>query len=193
MLHDFTPVKQLVQKLEELSQRDYLTGVYSRRHFIELAKLELYRLERYGGELSLIMLDLDHFKRINDTYGHAAGDATLVMAINSMRPLLRQTDFIGRIGGEEFLILLPNTSPHTCLEITNRLRAAVEQGCCDYEGHHIALTASFGVTGLTPNGRITLEELVRCADKATYEAKKLGGNQVCAIFPCIQREYAFLE
>lgn len=192
MLHDFSPVKQLMQQLEELSQRDFLTGVCSRRYFLELADIEFYRLQRYGGELSLIMLDIDQFKRINDTYGHTAGDAALVMVVNNMRPLLRQSDFIGRFGGEEFFILLPNTCPESCLEITNRLREVVEQGCLEYEGHQIRLTASFGVTGVVASGSETLEELIRCADKAAYEAKRLGGNQVCVLLPCSQPDYSMV-
>ncbi len=134
MLHDFSSEKTLMQELEILAQHDSLTGVYNRRHFMKLASSELYRQERYGGALSLIMLDLDNFKRINDTYGHAAGDAALEMVVRIMKPLLRKSDIIGRFGGEEFFILLPQTEPETCMAVIERLRSAVELQNIDYEG-----------------------------------------------------------
>jgi diguanylate cyclase (GGDEF)-like protein len=187
-LHDYSHVKSLVQKLEELAQIDGLTGVYNRRHFIELATTEMYRLQRFGGAISLIMLDVDHFKRINDSHGHAAGDAALTMVVNSLRVKLRQSDIIGRFGGEEFFIMLPQTDPKAAAIVTERLRAALERQQFDYEGSEIRLTASFGITGVVSPAWSPLEDLIRCADKATYEAKSMGGNRIACDFPNSQQE-----
>ena len=133
MLYDISRIKILMHELEELAQLDGLTGIFNRQHFFKLATAEMYRIKRYGGAISLIMLDLDHFKKINDTFGHAAGDGALSMVINTMRPLLRKSDIIGRVGGEEFLILLPQTEPEICLVIIERLRAAIEREDFIYE------------------------------------------------------------
>ncbi len=178
-IHDHTQVKQLLQQLEDLATLDGLTNIYNRRHFNELAAREVYRLQRYGGALSLIVLDLDHFKRINDTHGHMAGDAALRTVAHTCRGVLRHADILGRFGGEEFIILLPETDQTAAAVIAEKLRKAFEQQRIKYEDRSFAVTASFGVAGVTSSADASLEELFRRADQAVYEAKEAGRNRVC--------------
>lgn len=183
MIHDVTQSKKLMQDLEGLAQHDGLTGVYNRQHFFKLANAELYRMKRYGGAFSLIMFDLDHFKRINDTFGHAAGDHVLKMVIDTIQPLLRQSDIIGRFGGEEFFIMCPATDPEKCLVLIERLRLAIERKNFAVNGGIETITASFGITGIKEPFYALLDELVQYADKAMYEAKNRGGNTICIQLP----------
>jgi len=182
-LYDDTQVKQLLDQLEQLATHDGLTGVYNRRHFNELACKEIYRARRYGKALSLIMLDVDHFKLINDTFGHMAGDAALKALAETFQGMLRQSDIIGRFGGEEFVILLPEIEPVTAVSISEKLRSVLEQMWIEYEGHALDMRASFGVTGVVPPGEVVLEDLMRYADRALYEAKETGRNRVCLLTP----------
>jgi len=178
-LHDYTQVKQLLEQLEELSIRDSLTGVYNRRYFHKVTDDEFYRLQRYGGTLSLIMLDIDHFKRINDTYGHLAGDAALRLLAEICSKILRKSDTMVRFGGDEFIILLPQTNSTAAVNLAQRLRKAVEQQCIEYENQSLFMTASFGVASVDSPDIVFLDELIRCADNAVYEAKETGRNRVC--------------
>jgi diguanylate cyclase (GGDEF)-like protein len=182
-IHDHTQVKQLLERLEEIANLDGLTRLYNRRHFNVLAAKEVYRFQRYGGALSLIMLDLDHFKLINDTHGHMAGDAALKTVAQTCRETLRQSDIIGRFGGEEFVILLPGTDQTAAAQFAQKLRSALEQGQVQYEELCFVVTASFGVAGMTSPANASLEELFRCADRAVYEAKETGRNRVCVSKP----------
>jgi diguanylate cyclase (GGDEF)-like protein len=177
-LHDYTETRQMLEQMRELATRDPLTGACNRRHFAELAEREFQRLHRHEGAISLIYIDLDHFKHVNDTYGHAAGDATLQAVAQLFARTIRQTDVLGRLGGEEFVVLLPETAPAAALAIAQRLRQALEQQTVSYEGQAIKLTASFGVTGLERTPSVTLEALTRSADKAVYDAKAAGRNHV---------------
>jgi len=178
-LHDYTQVKQLLEQLEELSIRDSLTGVYNRRYFHKVTDDEFYRLQRYGGTLSLIVLDIDHFKRINDTYGHLAGDAALRLLAEICSKILRKSDTMVRFGGDEFIILLPQTNSTAAVNLAQRLRKAVEQQCIEYENQSLFMTASFGVASADSPDIVSLDELIRCADNAVYEAKETGHNRVC--------------
>ncbi len=182
-MHDHTQVKHLLEQLEDLATLDGLTNVFNRRHFNELATKEVYRFQRYGGALSLIVLDLDHFKRVNDTHGHMAGDAALRMVAEACRSVLRQSDILGRFGGEEFVILLPGTDQTAAAAIANKLRTELEQRRIEHEDHSFVVTASFGVAGVTSPADASLEELLRRADQAVYEAKETGRNRVCVCDP----------
>ncbi|MCD4751687.1 MAG: diguanylate cyclase [Anaerolineaceae bacterium] len=179
VLHDYTQMKQLLEQLEELATRDSLTGIYNRRHFNKLAAEELYRFQRYGGSMSLIMMDIDYFKRINDTYGHAAGDAALRAVVKVCEGALRQSDIMGRYGGEEFVFLMPQTDSTAALNTAHRLLTAIEQHHIEYEGHSFVVEASFGVASVASPSNILLDEILRCVDQALYEAKKAGRNQIC--------------
>ncbi len=182
-IHDHTRVKQLLEQLEDLATLDGLTSVYNRRHFNELAAKEVYRLQRYGGALSLILLDIDHFKRINDTHGHMAGDAALRAVAQTCRGGLRESDILGRFGGEEFVILLPETDQAAAAVIAQKLRMALEQQRIQYEDRSFVVTASFGIAGVASPADASLEELFRRVDKAVYEAKETGRNRVCVCNP----------
>lgn len=163
------------RELERLATLDHLTGCANRRHFYELAEAELARSRRYGRSMGLLIMDVDHFKAINDRFGHAAGDAVLRTLAEALREALRELDVLGRIGGEEFAVLLPETPRHEAISIAERLRRSLGALRIEYEGNELGLTASFGVTAREP-GDIRLDPVMRRADRALYEAKAAGRN-----------------
>lgn len=173
--NDSTEQTVLRQRLFSLAATDELTGAANRRAFMEQGRRELARAKRGGHALSLIILDLDHFKTINDRWGHAAGDAALVEACRRFRAGLRAADTLGRHGGEEFAVLLPETPPAQGLQAAERLRAALAGSPLSLgEDKSVAITASFGVAGLDRVADEAIEDLVRAADKAMYQAKASG-------------------
>jgi len=185
-LHDFNEMKHLLQQLQNLATVDGLTGVFNRRYFTELANRELLRVERYGGDLSLIMLDLDHFKDVNDTYGHAAGDAVLISLARLCYGTIRKTDIFSRHGGEEFVILLPETNFQAAMLLAEKLRQAIELIRIIYKELSLSITASFGVVSVTSPIKISLDDLLLYADKSVYLAKEKGRNCVCgSLYPDI--------
>lgn len=178
---DITERKMLELELTRQAHIDYLTGVSSRRFFMEQAEQELSRAVRYGNFLSVLMLDLDHFKRINDTYGHKIGDSVLKMLAQICRENLRDVDIVGRIGGEEFAVLLPETNCEAALEAGERLRGAIASKKLPLDGGlPLRMTVSIGVTTLTST-EDNMDALLNRADKALYEAKTGGRNQVCLV------------
>ncbi len=178
-LHDITEMKHLMQQLQDLATQDGLTGVFNRRYFSELASREISRAIRYHDSISLIMLDLDDFKKINDTYGHAAGDAVLISIAKLCYGAIRITDIFGRHGGEEFVIFLPETNFQSAMALAERIRFTIEQARIVYQDHSITISASFGVVGVDAPGKITLDDMLLYADKSVYEAKEKGRNRVC--------------
>lgn len=166
------------KELKTQALTDALTGVSNRRHFMELAEGELARTRRYGGTLSLLMLDLDHFKSVNDTYGHQVGDRVLQALGDTCRKIFRNIDIVGRIGGEEFAILLPATDIAKAHEVAERLRKSLEAAVVPTEdGGRLNFTASIGIAGFS--GREThIGALLGQADKALYQAKHDGRNRV---------------
>ncbi len=166
------------KELEHRAYSDYLTGLANRRYFIEKAELELSRHNRYSNELSLIMFDIDFFKKINDTYGHNVGDLVLQKIADTSRLILRDIDILGRIGGEEFAILLPQTNLEDSIIVAERLRAEISKQKIYLENQTLEnFTASFGV--VSASSSLTIDELLIKADKALYEAKNSGRNKVC--------------
>lgn len=179
VIEDITERKQLEWRLKQQANTDFLTGCASRRYFLERAEHEMMRHRRYGGELSLLMLDLDHFKTINDRYGHHTGDLTLKTLVEVCRDLLRKVDLIGRLGGEEFAILLPETGIQRALEAAQRLcQAVAATEVALPEQETLKFTTSIGVASVE-DGDADLETLIKRADKALYEAKHQGRNRVC--------------
>ncbi|WP_431100899.1 diguanylate cyclase [Roseateles noduli] len=178
-LVDFTDRKRLEIELQRLATTDALTGAANRRCFLEHADAELARSRRYGLEMSLVMMDVDHFKRINDTLGHARGDAALCHLVQLCAQIVRKQDLLGRLGGEEFGLLLPQTSLEDATHLVERLRHHIEiSGLALQPGSPLAsLTASFGVTALRPED-LRVEELLGRADQALYRAKDGGRNRV---------------
>ena len=175
---DVTERKALEQQLERQAHLDYLTGLNNRRHFMELAEIELARAQRHGHPLAVFMLDIDHFKQFNDTYGHKAGDTVLQALARIMRDTLRTADILGRVGGEEFAGLLPETDLTEAQEVAERLRLAVEQAAVVFEaGLPQHFTVSIGVSEL-PDKASNLDILLNAADRALYRAKDAGRNRV---------------
>lgn len=174
---DITPRKALETNLQRLADTDSLTGLWNRRKFFDLLADEQSRIRRYGRLGSVIMLDLDHFKSVNDDYGHAAGDAVLTHVTSLLCDSLRATDVVARVGGEEFLALLPETDEAAALQAAEKLRTAITAAPVVLEtGETIAVTASFGVTAIEP--ATTPDDVVSQADRELYRAKERGRNRV---------------
>lgn len=167
------------EELERRAYTDYLTGLANRRHCLEQAENELARTLRYGKELSILMLDVDRFKQVNDTYGHKVGDIVLQELSAVCCGTLRNVDVVGRIGGEEFAVLLPETGLEPAMEAAERLRAAIAAApVTPGGGLPLHFTVSLGVTTVTERDA-TVDELLNQADQALYRAKSEGRNRVC--------------
>ena len=174
----FCDTSRHAAELEVLATRDSLTGINNRRHFDHLAGLELDHARRMGRSFALLALDIDHFKRINDTWGHAAGDEALRAFTNACRLALREYDILGRVGGEEFAVALPNTGPDGARVIAERLRAAVEELVVrPAKGEVFDLTVSIGIAQLREDD-LAVATLLGRADQALYRAKNAGRNRV---------------
>lgn len=160
------------ERMKRLAHTDPLTGLYNRRHIEELLEGEMERCRRYGLPLSVIIFDVDDFKRINDDHGHDAGDAALIEISRLVTPRLRESDRFGRWGGEEFLIVAPETPPEAAQRLAGRLRLAIEEHDFGAAGR---VSASFGITMLHPDDSKT--RLVKRADVAVYRSKTGGKNR----------------
>lgn len=165
-------------KLQEIASRDGLTGLFNHRHFQEALAAELSRAARHGHPVSLVLFDIDHFKAVNDTYGHPAGDAVLQALSRRASELLRISDILARYGGEEFAVILPETGDKGAFVLAERLRRGIEQLQIVAEGNPLSVTVSLGVATWTPKRRdIGKAELVAAADGALYRSKKNGRNR----------------
>lgn len=168
------------QELEHLASTDALTGLANRRTLMLRAEQELARAKRYGSELSLLMADIDFFKKVNDTYGHQAGDIVLKKLAGVFLLVLRDIDFAARFGGEEFVVLLPETNAENALKTAERLRAAVNDIQVPLQQWGmVKFTISVGVASYSASGNDSVEKLIFAADKALYAAKETGRNKVC--------------
>ena len=174
---DITEAKKAEFKLKQLATTDSLTGLFNRGHFMKLAQHEVKRSSRYSRPLSVIMFDADRFKNINDTYGHDIGDKVLRALAKSAQSALRQEDVIGRIGGEEFAVFLPETDLNRALQAAERLRKIVEDEYLPLDNKKITFTISIGVSELNDD-MDGIETLLSMADKALYKAKASGRNRV---------------
>jgi len=172
-----TMVKERTREIERLSQTDGLTGLFNRRHLEENMAMEFKRATRYRHDLSLMVLDLDHFKQINDTHGHLAGDEVLRWTAARLRSALRETDFIGRYGGEEFVVVLPESDIKTAAELAEALRRLISAQPVKFEAKTILVTVSIGVSEFHP-GTTDYQVMFREADRALYRAKAEGRNRV---------------
>lgn len=164
--------EQLATRIEKLSQEmvtDALTGAFSRRYFITRAEQDFQRARRAGSALALLMLDIDDFKRINDSMGHLAGDDVLRRVVRVLQQTVRSSDICARLGGEEFAVLMPESSVSSAEQIAERIREHVTQ-------HLHPVSVSIGVAGLTPEG--SFQDLIQWADRALYRAKAEGKNCV---------------
>ena len=206
VLHEFTPADlnlftmfaqqaamairntQLLEDARRRAETDSLTGLYNHRHFFDLAGHEIKRALRYKHHLTAIMFDIDHFKKVNDTFGHGVGDQVLVSISNLCRQLFRSIDIIGRYGGEEFAVLLPETSLSTARDVAERLRRAVSATVITHHGQHISVTISLGIAALRSDSN-TISRLMERADTALYHAKREGRNQISIWDPSMQKDF----
>lgn len=179
VLSEFAGLVMDELELRALAARDGLTGVLSRRAFKEEATRAVELAERHDSPLSCISLDIDHFKSVNDRFGHAAGDIVLQAVVEACAGTLRRTDRMGRLGGEEFSVLLPKTDLAGALEAAERMRMTIAERLIDLGDSKIAVTASFGIASVGTNVR-DVDALLRHADMALYEAKGAGRNRCVA-------------
>ncbi len=180
LLENFDELNRM-SHLEKLSLKrkaftDYLTGLYNRFFFEESAKVLFERAKRYNEPLSLIIFDLDDFKRINDEYGHLAGDLVLKEFARIIRGNLRRSDVVARYGGEEFVVLLPNTPKDKAFLVAERIRKKLKERTFELNGNGVTITVSAGVED--NEGKETFEEMLRCADEKLYRAKREGKDRV---------------
>ncbi|MBU1001156.1 MAG: diguanylate cyclase [Proteobacteria bacterium] len=175
--HDTTKRREMEEALRKLAAKDSLTGTNNRRHFFELGEQGFAGAKRYGRALSVFMLDLDHFKRINDAHGHAVGDAVLKALVQTCGEALRDADILGRLGGEEFAAVLPETNAIRAFATAERLREQLAGTIVDAGGQEIRFTVSIGVATLDEQDHC-LDELLKRADDALYDAKRRGRNRV---------------
>jgi diguanylate cyclase (GGDEF)-like protein len=171
--------KSLMETNESLNQaarRDSLTGLSNRRCMMDQLSEETKRAKRYGHSVSAVLIDIDNFKNVNDTYGHGAGDKVLVSTAHIIRDSIRETDTAARWGGEEFLICLPHTDLHSAVTAAEKIRSAVEENYVSAEGKRISVTISAGVA--QHRETIPVDDLIRSADDALYKAKAKGRNCV---------------
>ncbi|MGF1465729.1 MAG: GGDEF domain-containing protein [Sandaracinaceae bacterium] len=171
---------EAARRLYESAVLDPLTQVYNRGHFDERLQGEHAFAERHREALSVLLLDLDRFKRVNDTWGHAAGDAVLQATATAVKGALRTEDVFARYGGEEFVILARGTDRTAAARMAERVRRVVEALAVPWAGGELRVTASIGVATFVPGGPFrSAEALVQAADRATYQAKGRGRNRVC--------------
>jgi diguanylate cyclase (GGDEF)-like protein/PAS domain S-box-containing protein len=179
LITDITERKSMERQLRQLATTDDLTGTLNRRAFFAAAEQEMERAVRYGNAVSVVMFDLDHFKQVNDSHGHAVGDQALREAATALRASLRDVDILGRLGGEEFAVLLPETPLAGAVEVAERLRHAISAIRIPLEGGRppLTLTASLGVAERLAE-EITVDKVLARADLALYRAKADGRNRV---------------
>jgi diguanylate cyclase (GGDEF)-like protein len=177
LLSDITQREELSAKLSRLARTDELTGLPNRRSFLERLEDSLDRHRRYGAGFSLAIADLDHFKAVNDTWGHEAGDAALLHLATLWSSCLRASDLLARYGGEEFTVLMPRSSVDEARILIERARSRLEASPLVWKGDGIRLTASFGLTSVTGQDD-TVKQLIRRADLALYWVKEHGRNQI---------------
>jgi diguanylate cyclase (GGDEF)-like protein len=166
------------RQMFESASRDVLTQVYNKRFFTERLQGEFAYAQRHKAALSLILFDLDHFKKVNDTYGHLAGDYVLSRLTRVVMPAIRGEDVFARYGGEEFAILSRSTNPPSASVVSERIRALVENHAFEFEHRRIPMTVSVGLAAMPHPAVSTPEDLIALADKALYEAKRGGRNRV---------------
>jgi diguanylate cyclase (GGDEF)-like protein/PAS domain S-box-containing protein len=180
-LEDITERVRLEQQLEYQAHTDFLTGLVNRGHFLELADRELSRARRYRYPVAVAMLDLDYFKAVNDSHGHEIGDRVLQKFAALCRDSLRDSDLLARIGGEEFVIIFPETNCAAALDVAERIRAATAQAdVASAAGQAVVFTTSIGITEFADTDA-GIDALLSRADRALYDAKRSGRNRCCVL------------
>ena len=175
----YSEMHEVIDKMNNLVLKDSLTGVYNRRYINEKLPEEIKHARNSEKSISIIMVDIDYFKKVNDTYGHLCGDRALKKFAQILsQGLNRTTDWVARFGGEEFLICLPGANNEVAGQIAERLRKKVEKSVITYGNKKFQITASFGINTITPGKHITMNEVLELADGKLYEAKHNGRNRV---------------
>jgi diguanylate cyclase (GGDEF)-like protein len=167
----------LNEQLYVLATKDDMTKLFNRRHFLELAKRELHQIQRTKSTAVVLMIDIDHFKDVNDNFGHAAGDKAIINIANILKENLREYDIVGRVGGEEFAMLLPNSEIDIAMQIAERIRSKVANLSTLFQKSPIKLTVSIGLTAKKINEN-SINSMLQRADKALYQAKNTGRDKV---------------
>ena len=170
-------LEKVREEINALAITDELTHTFNRRYFMKVIEHELERAKRYQHALSLIIFDIDNFKVVNDTYGHLCGDAVLQELSQACHAIIRHCDVLARFGGEEFILLLPETDQASALQVATKLCRLIAGHVIEFKGMHIQVTISAGVTTCNPT-TATLDELLTRADQALYQAKRLGKNRL---------------
>ena len=179
-IRDITGQKAMENELKRLARTDELTGLHNRRYFMELGEIELTRALRYDLPVAVLMLDIDHFKSINDNYGHETGDRALTAFSCACLSATRTTDIFGRLGGEEFAFFMPETSAEKAMEVAQRLRETIQMLKVQIpDGNPISMSVSIGLTELQHQDR-NMDRVLNRADQAMYQAKTTGRNKVVA-------------
>jgi len=180
-IQDITNQKKIMEKLYDMANYDDLTQVYNRRKLMEEAEKELFRARICCNEISVFIMDIDHFKKVNDKYGHLAGDAVIKSVVKACKDNLRITDIIGRYGGEEFIIILPGTNRKNGRDIAERVRTYIQESEIKYKNEKINVTVSIGIVcAIIKDDTISVEKIINEADRLLYCAKNHGRNQVCS-------------
>jgi diguanylate cyclase (GGDEF)-like protein len=177
-VRDWKRSEQRTRDLQTLAAIDPLTGLYNRRQFESLARAELGRSQRYMRQCSFLMIDIDHFKRVNDTFGHEMGDWVLKTVATILATARREADVVARFGGEEFVIMLPETTPEAAATVAERIRSMVAANSMAIGDATLNVTISAGVGEVTASSA-SIEAVLRDADRALYQAKQTGRNRVC--------------
>lgn len=175
-VQDITSLKLMEQKLRKLATTDYLTNIANRRAWFDRAEQELLRFQRYGHPCSILCLDLDHFKQVNDRYGHQVGDEILIDFTHRSQQCIRDLDYMGRIGGEEFAVLLPETDVRQAEKVAAKIQDTIRKSYVTKQGAEILYTVSIGITQFCQEDA-TFDQALSRADKALYAAKKAGRNR----------------
>lgn len=173
----------LEQEMRSLASRDSLTGLLSRHAFFDSANNHVSLARRERNPFTVLIIDLDHFKSINDRYGHPAGDAVLKLFADVVNSVARRSDIIGRLGGEEFAMVLPSTSTDEALEFSERLHGAIKQAVLKFNGAAIRYSASIGLTEFDTDTEDSIDDLLARADLALYQAKHAGRDQTATFNP----------
>lgn len=173
-------LKNALAEVQKIANTDPLTKALSRRRLFNLGYQEFNRVSIYGKALSILLMDLDNFKKINDNYGHQAGDKALCRVVKSIKNTIRNVDFLGRYGGEEFMAILPETNGKKALILAEEIRKMVSSNIIKTEKGSILLTISIGVSTYSAKDQ-SLDDIISRADKAVYQAKQQGRNKCCLI------------
>jgi diguanylate cyclase (GGDEF)-like protein len=188
-INDVSQYKIRERELARMANSDELTGIANRRSFLQAFRSEAERAKRYKKNLSLVLLDLDYFKQINDQYGHAVGDEVLKHFAAEAKKVLREIDILGRVGGEEFAVLMPETDLRSAKRVAERLRKHIANTQVGTERGLLSITFSAGVVAALA-GTAEVEGMMRRADDALYEAKHAGRNNVKAsVYPYMQQQH----